>query len=77
MQDQLTDCQTATHELTEQATQPLPPFCEKSFVSDDFTGAHAGLPILGVLKAAFDCASRTLPADNATNLSEYLGCVSD
>ena len=44
MQDQLTNCQTATHELTEQGTEPLPPLCEESFVSDDFTGAHAGLP---------------------------------
>ena len=68
--------QLYTHELTEQATEPLPPFCEESFVSDDFAGAHAGLPNLGILKATFDCVSRTLPADKATKLSG-LGCVSD
>ena len=74
MQGQLTDCQTTTHELTEQATEPLPPFCEESFVSDDFTGAHAGLPNLGVLKATFYCVSRTLPADKTTELSRFRVC---
>ena len=31
------------------------PFCEESFVSVDFTGTHASLPNLGVLKATCDC----------------------
>ena len=67
MEDQLADCQTATHELTEQATEPLPPL--ESFVGDDFTGAHADI---GLLKATFDCVSRTLPPN-----CQGLGCVSD
>ena len=40
-------------------------------MSDDFTGAHAGLPNLGVLKATFDCVRRTLPADKATRMSRF------
>ena len=40
--------------ITKQATEPLPPFCEESFVNDNFTGAHTGLPNLKAQKATFE-----------------------
>ena len=73
LQDQLADCTKTIDELSEQVTAgtPLPPFCEKSFVSDDFTLTHTGLPNFKVLKAIFNHVSKTLPSDGVTKLSHF------
>ena len=71
LQDQLADCQKAIDNLIEQGAERLPPFCEESFMSDEFTVTHTSLPNLKVLKAVFDHVSRTLPIERATKLSQF------
>ena len=46
--------------------QLIPPFCEESFISDECTLFHTGLPNFKLLKAVFDHVAKGLPADGAS-----------
>jgi len=57
--------------LTMQLNDHLPPFCEESFISDEYTLFHTGLPNFKLLKAVFDHVAKGLPADGASKLSQF------
>jgi len=57
--------------LTKQLDDHLPPFCEKTFISDEYTLLHTGLPNFKLLKAIFDHVAKGLPADGASKLSHF------
>ena len=72
LQEELAESKESINRLTEQVEQHLPPFCEESFVSDDFTQTHTGLPNLRMVKAIFHHVSKTLPLEKSTKLSSYV-----
>ena len=57
--------------LTQQADQQLPPFCERSFTSDEFTIFYTGLPNITIVKAIFEHVSKGLPASSDTKLTLF------
>jgi len=57
--------------LTKQLNDHLPPFCEQSFVSDEYTLFHTGLPNFKLLKAVFDHIAKNLPTDGGSKLSHF------
>ena len=58
LQKELIGCKLAVEQLTRQLNDHLPPFCEKHFVSDEFTKFHTGLPNFNLVKAIFDHLSK-------------------
>ena len=57
--------------LTKQLNDYLPPFCEESFISDEYTIFHTGLPKFKLVKAVFDHVAKGLPANEGTKLSHF------
>ena len=49
----------------------MPPFCEQSFVTDEYTKFHTGLPNFKVVKAIFYHVSKGLPTNRVSKLSNF------
>ena len=70
LQKGLVSYKLAVEQLTKQLNDLyLPPFCEKHFISDEYTKFHTGLPNFKLVKAIFDHVSKGLPTDGVTKLS--------
>ena len=70
LQEELTESKELIDGLNAQLEQHLPPFCEQSFVSNDFTQTHTGLPNLKIVSAVFQHVSKTLPSERETKLTK-------
>ena len=66
LQKELVGYKLAVEQLTRQLNDHLPPFCEKHFVSDEYTKFYTGLPNFKLVKAIFDHVSKGLPTDGVT-----------
>ena len=72
LQKELVSYKLAVEQLTKQLNDLyLPPFCEKHFISDEYTKFHTGLPNYKLVKAIFDHVSKGLPTDGVTKLSNF------
>ena len=61
----------AIEKLTKQLDDYSPPFCEKRFISDEYTKFHTELPNFKLVKAIFDHVSKGLSTDGVTKLSNF------
>ena len=57
--------------LAQKVDEQLPPFCEKSFTSNDFTVFYTGLPNITIVKAIFEHVSKGLPVSSDTKLTPF------
>ena len=64
IQRELSSAKLTIERLTQQLNDHLPPFCEQSFVTDEYTKFHTGLPNFKVVKAIFDHVSKGLPTNS-------------
>ena len=55
----------------ELALKGLPPFTDQDFTSDEFTHFYTGLPNIGMLKATFEHAHKTLLVEWNTTLAPF------
>ena len=54
-----------------QLNDHLPPFCDKSFVGDEYTKFHTGLSNFHLVKAIFDHVSKGSLTDRVTKHSKF------
>ena len=71
LQRELGNAKLTIERLTQQLNDHLPPFCEQSFVTDEYTKFHTGLPNFKVVKAIFDHVSKGLPTNRVAKLSNF------
>ena len=71
LQRELSSAKLTIEKLTQQLNDHLPPFCEQSFVTDEYTKFHTGLPNFKVVKATFDHVSKGLPTNRVAKLSNF------
>ena len=71
LQKELIGYKLAVEQLTRLLNDHLPLFCEKRFVSDEFTKFHTGLPNFNLVKAIFHHLSKGLATDGVTKLSNF------
>ena len=76
LQKELVSYKLAVEQLTKQLNDLyLPPFCEKHFISDEYTKFHTGLLNFKLVKAIFGHVSKGLPTDGVTKLSKLRTCA--
>jgi len=73
LQEQLAESRKVIDTLSTQVKEHLPPFCEDSFINDDFTQTHTGLPNLRTVKAIFHHVAKTLPSEKANETDKFPG----
>ena len=76
LQKELVSYKLAVEQLTKQLSDIyLPPFCEKHFISDEYTKFLTGLPNFKLVEAIFGHVSKGLPTDGVTKLSKLRTCA--
>ena len=71
LQRELASYKLTVERLTQQLNDCLPPFCERCFVTDEYTKFHTGLPNFKLLKAIFDHVLKGLTSNGVTKLSSF------
>ena len=71
LQRELSSAKLTIERLTQQLNDHLPLFCEQSFVTDEYTKFHTGLPNFKVVKAIFDHVSKGLPTNRVPSFQIF------
>lgn len=77
LQDKLDSSEITIQTLSQKLNENLPPFCEDSFTSDEFTMFYTGLPNINIVKSIFEHVSKGLEAnaDKKLTLFQEFICV--
>jgi len=58
LQDKLDSSEITIQTLSQKLNENLPPFCEDSFTSDEFTMFYTGIPNINIVKSIFEHVSK-------------------